>query len=136
MTNPLFCYGTLRSLKVMKAVTGQALLGIDAQLQHYVIYRVRGADYPGILPEKGGLVEGTLYRNIDEKTFRLLDGFEGEDYFRMPVHIVTKMGEALRAEVYCIREERRNVLTQEQWDFDHFLKQEIEGFMQRCFPKR
>ena len=40
----LFCYGTLQSHMVMKAVTGQEFLGKAATLYNWARYRVKGSE--------------------------------------------------------------------------------------------
>lgn len=133
MSLPLFCYGTLRSPLVMKAVARRPFTGIEATLQDYGMFRMRDAEYPGILPRKGLAVEGILYHDIDEGTLRALDDFEGALYFRDIVEVIMKDGAKSRAFVYCVCEHERARLSEEVWDFDRFLKFELEGFMNRCF---
>jgi gamma-glutamylcyclotransferase (GGCT)/AIG2-like uncharacterized protein YtfP len=125
----LFCYGTLRSARVMKAVTGREFPGRPATLHDYALYRVRGTEYPGIISAPAACVAGVLYRDIDDDSLRILDDFEGEQYFRNNVSVVTASGEHRDAFVYCIRDEQRHVLSEERWDFSYFLQHELERFM-------
>lgn len=62
----LFCYGTLQSPLVMKAVTGKAYEGQEATLQNWGRYRVERTEYPGIREENNSSVCGKVYWRIDE----------------------------------------------------------------------
>ena len=63
----LFCYGTLQSPLVMKAVTGQAYEGKEATLNNWARFRVRDSEYPGIICQENSTVSGKLYWGLDEK---------------------------------------------------------------------
>ena len=136
MIKSFFSYGTLQSPRVMRVVTGREFSGIKALLPGYALFRVRGAEYPGIIPAAGGgLVKGVLYANIDEDLFKILDDFEGDQYERIKVSVVLESDHStVETYAYRIREERRGVLSTEKWDLEHFLKEEIDGFM-RGLPK-
>lgn len=73
MHNSLFCYGTLQSPRVMRAVTGMQFDGTKGELHDYGIFRVRGADFPGIIPKPGGVVCGIIYHSISDDVLRKLD---------------------------------------------------------------
>lgn len=129
MTLPLFCYGTLQSPLVLHRLTGEHFPGTKATLHDYGVYRVRGTEYPGILPEKGSIVQGTLYRNIDDEKLRILDDFEGYQYLREIVGVYLEDGNTVEAYVYCIKQDRWDVLSQEDWDFDAFIKHELHAYL-------
>ncbi len=117
----------------MQVLTGQTFPGTKATLHDYGIYRVRGTEYPGILPEKGSIVVGTLYQNIDAPILQILDTFEGDQYFREIVQVNLEDSNTQDAYVYCIQKNGRDVLSEEWWNFDTFVKRDLEGYMKRCF---
>ena len=117
----LFCYGTLQSPLVMKAVTGQAFSGKEATLNNWARYRVRGSEYPGITPQPDSVVTGTVYRGLDE--------FEGDKYERVLVQVTLVDGSLEEAYVYAIREDCRKMLSTDPWDFDRFLQNGLEKFI-------
>ena len=125
----LFCYGTLQSPLVMKSVTGHVFPGKKATLENWVRYRVRQTEYPGIVPQQNASVPGIVFSEIDEETLRKLDLFEGEKYERVPVEIFLEDGSKGTAEVYSIRRDCRDVLSNEAWDFDRFLEDGLRKFI-------
>ena len=125
----LFCYGTLQSPLVMKAVTGQAFSGKEAILHNWARFRVRGSEYPGIIPQQDSVVSGKLYWGLDEKAMEKLDAFEGDKYERVMVQVAMTDGSFEEAYVYAIREDCRNLLSNDPWDFDRFLQNGLEKFI-------
>lgn len=126
---PLFCYGTLQSPLVMKAVTGLKMEGQAATLAEWARYRVRGSDYPGIQPEQGAQVSGKLYREMDENLIADLDAFEGDKYERVKVTVTLEDGSTEEAYTFAITEDCRGYLSDEPWDFEEFLQSGLEKFI-------
>lgn len=130
MIKSLFSYGTLQSPRVMMAVSGKEYQGMEAVLLNYAIFQVRGTVYPGIIPAKGNIVRGLLYRNIADDTFQRLDDFEGEQYERIIVSAVLVKGHSLvHTYAYRIREGQRDILSSEDWDLGYFLEKEEADFI-------
>jgi gamma-glutamylcyclotransferase (GGCT)/AIG2-like uncharacterized protein YtfP len=125
----LFCYGTLQSPLVMKAVTGQALSGKEATLNNWARFRVRSSEYPGIIPQEGTAVSGKLYWGLDGKALEKLDAFEGDKYERVVVQVTMADGSFEEAYTYAIREDCRDLLSNDPWDFDRFLQNGLEKFI-------
>ncbi|MDY0390443.1 gamma-glutamylcyclotransferase family protein [Desulfobulbus oligotrophicus] len=125
----LFCYGTLQSPLVMKVVTGQPYEGREATLIDWARYRVRGSEYPGIVPQEGSLVCGKLYWGLDEQAVEKLDAFEGDKYERVLVNVILADGSNQQAYVYAIRQDCRTMLSNDPWDFDRFLQNGLERFI-------
>ncbi len=125
----LFCYGTLQSPMVMKAVTGQHFTGKKAKLDNWVRYRVRQSEYPGILPQADAQVPGMVFFAIDPETLSKLDEFEGEKYERVEVDVTLEDGTKQRVQVFAIRREYRHMLSQEPWEFDRFIENGLARFI-------
>ncbi|KAK8153934.1 hypothetical protein BKA80DRAFT_210552 [Phyllosticta citrichinensis] len=100
-----FFYGTLMSPQVLHRVihgttTPSALQRqvsplrtYPALLSHHVRHRVRGCDYPAVLPaptpasseEDASSVRGTLVTGLTAADLWRLDRFEGDEYERRPI---------------------------------------------------
>ncbi len=125
----LFCYGTLQSPMVMKAVTGKEYKGQIATLVDWVRFRVRGSEYPGIIRMESSSVAGKLYWDLDESAMERLDEFEGERYERVFVQVNTADGQTVEAWAYAIKDDCRGYLSDEPWDFDRFMQYGFEKFI-------
>lgn len=127
----LFCYGSLQFAKVMRAVVGRDFAAEPAVLGGYARYRVRDAEYPGLLPEPGARTEGTLYRSLDVAAIQALDRFEGAFYERLTLEVELASGARASAEVYVVVPARRGELSRDPWDAAHFERHDLERFMRR-----
>jgi gamma-glutamylcyclotransferase (GGCT)/AIG2-like uncharacterized protein YtfP len=125
----LFCYGTLQSPLVMKAVTGQAFVGKEATLNNWARFRVRDSEYPGITRQEDAAVSGKLYWGLDEKAMEKLDAFEGDKYERVIVEVALSDGTSEEAYTYAIRSDCRKMLSDDPWDFDRFIQNGLEKFI-------
>ncbi len=125
----LFCYGTLQSPLVMKAVTGQAFSGKEATLNNWARFRVRGSEYPGIIRQEDSMVSGKLYWGLDEPTMEKLDAFEGDKYEQVRVQVTMADGSFEEAYVFAIKEDCKDMLSNDPWDFDRFLQNGLEKFI-------
>ena len=74
VTRPLFLYGTLRYLPLLKLVAGAELTYQDALLSGYSVHRVDGADFPRIV-KGGGQTSGILVTDAESRA--RLDYYEG-----------------------------------------------------------
>ena len=109
----LFVYGTLLFPAIMRRVVGRVLPSEPAVLRGYRRRRVRNEVYPGVLPSLGSNVKGKLCRGLDGATLCLLDAFEGPEFERRRVQVMTAGG--LRgAFVYVLTRTSRRFAT-EDW---------------------
>jgi gamma-glutamylcyclotransferase (GGCT)/AIG2-like uncharacterized protein YtfP len=127
----LFCYGSLEFAEVMRRVTGQTFAGEPATLDGFARYRVRDADYPGLVPEPGARTEGTLYRGLDADSLAALDRFEGALYERRSLDVRTRDGGPESAQVYVVREAHRHTLSRQPWNKQTFERESLTGFVER-----
>jgi gamma-glutamylcyclotransferase (GGCT)/AIG2-like uncharacterized protein YtfP len=125
----LFCYGTLQSPLVIKAVTGQAYAGQEATLHNWARFRVRGSEYPGIVPKEESVVSGKVYWDLDETAMEKLDAFEGDKYERVIVEVTMPDGTCVEAYAYAIKDDCRKYLSDDPWEFDRFLQNGLEKFI-------
>lgn len=125
----LFCYGTLQSPLVMKAVTGRSFSGQEASLPHWARYRVRNSEYPGIIRQEDSSVSGKVYWGLDEEAIEKLDAFEGDRYERVLVQVTMADGSVEEAYAYAICTDCQDMLSEDPWDFDRFLQNGLEKFV-------
>lgn len=125
----LFCYGTLQSSLVMKAVTGHEFAGQEATLNNWARFRVRDTEYPGIIPHQDSLVSGKLYWGLSDEVMKKLDAFEGDKYERVVVQVAKADGSYEKAYVYAIKEDCQQFLSSDPWDFDRFMQNGLEKFI-------
>ena len=87
MTKDYFAYGTFMCEDILLAVTGHRFNRTPGFLRDYRRRAVKGEVYPGILPERDGVVEGIVYRDLPDTAWARLDAFEGEMYQRQIVSV-------------------------------------------------
>lgn len=130
MHNKLFAYGTLQASDVMKTVIGEIRRGVSGHLTGYARYSVKGTEYPGIIASPNHETPGILYSDISEEKFQILDRFEGEYYERQLLKIELSDGPTTNAWAYVFRDEYKNLLSGEFWDYEEFLKSGLDSFME------
>ncbi|MGA1531057.1 MAG: gamma-glutamylcyclotransferase family protein [Kiritimatiellia bacterium] len=118
----LFAYGSLMCPQIMCAVTGIAPKGEAAVLSGYRRQPVQHELYPGLQPSPADHVHGTLYRVIPVRFMEMLDRFEGSEYERITVDVMTTSGLCVRAVVYCTSPPYRYRLRDDTWDFEAFMR--------------
>lgn len=101
-----------------------------AVLEDYCRHRIRGADYPGIAPEKGKSVLGVYATGLTDANLQRLDYFEGSEFdrVRVKVKLVSKddnktEGEKKGTNVYVFNQPWDLELS--EWDFEHFRKEKM-----------
>ena len=130
MIDKLFTYGTLEIPSVVKRVLGRDLVGRPAVLKDYARYLVRGENHPAIREESGSAVRGTLYDGIDGELFRRLDTYEGEEYQKRSVEVMTDDGPQ-HAFVYTCA---ADLLSDTPWDQAAFIAHHLGDFMDARSP--
>ena len=113
---------------VLARVTGTPASHLTPQpaiLHDHRRHRVKGADYPGLLPCRGTSTRGTLVSGLGEADIWRLDVFEGSDYARRFVSVrVDGAEEDVSAETY-VWIGKEESLEDEEWDFDVFVKERM-----------
>lgn len=115
MAYSLFVYGTLMLPEVQRAVVGRRFRSVRAVLHGYRRHALRGADYPAIMPEAGASVHGVLLRGISRRVLRILDAYEGSDYVRRRVEVVSERDEPDVTWTYVFAGRRRARLSRHDW---------------------
>lgn len=102
MAGLLFVYGTLRDPAMLALVLGRAVDPrnvLAATAPGWVAASLPGRSYPGLRPAPGGAVEGLLLRGLSPFELDLLDRFEGAEYRRAVLPVITD-GELHEAAAY------------------------------------
>lgn len=124
----LFAYGTLQVASVFRAVTGIELTPEPATLPGYRCRRLAGRTFPGIVPDPKHETSGTFYRGIDDDVLERLDAFEDDFYERRAVDVAVG-GDSARAWVYVVALGHRDLLSDEPWDLERFVRDDLDTFL-------
>ncbi|VAX10468.1 hypothetical protein MNBD_GAMMA25-1388 [hydrothermal vent metagenome] len=127
----LFTYGTLEIPQVVQIITGQVLTGMPAHLEGYARYLLKDQAYPGIIPEVGASISGTLYLDLDDVLMARLDEYEDTCYEKRKLRVIVENGMGINALAYVVPEESRELLSSRLWDREHFINDELDIFL-RC----
>jgi len=118
---------------IMLAVSGFPFRGVRGLLRDYHRGTIRGEVYPGIVPRRGEVVEGLVYRDLPEDAWKRLDAFEGEMYYRTSVGIELDDGTVRQAQTYLVRPEFEHRVGAAPWSFEEFLESD-KGFFESKYP--
>lgn len=142
-----FFYGTLMAPQVLHRVchgtpsasnpiyTTSSLTTTAARLKNHRRHRVRGADYPAILPtspSQNSAVLGTHVSGLTDADIWRLDIFEGSEYAREKVHVHLlksdgsgqETGEVIECETYIWKSDPGE-LEDKEWDFAEFQREKM-----------
>lgn len=125
----VFTYGSLMFDPVWRRVVAGACPSEPARLAGWARRRVRGETYPALVPQAGGRVEGVLYRQVAPDDLARLDAFEGDDYLRRDVTVLTAAG-PVTAQVYAWKAGNARLLD-EDWLPTRFLEEGMARFIER-----
>ena len=128
MIDKLFTYGTLQFADIFQRISAIQRPLRHARLSGYARYAMRGCDYPAILPQAGGVVEGVLYLGIGPAAIKRLDAFEGSEYRRELVLVEDARGRRLRAWCYILKPEYHCRLTDQPWDSEAFRQNALDRY--------
>jgi gamma-glutamylcyclotransferase (GGCT)/AIG2-like uncharacterized protein YtfP len=128
----LFAYGTLELPELMEALAGFRPDSIDAVLEGYARFLLRGRSYPGIVEAVGAQTEGRLYHALDAAALTRLDRFEGPLYERRIIQVRPAAGHGVPAHVYVLRREHRALLTTRPWERARFAREHLDAYLTHC----
>jgi gamma-glutamylcyclotransferase (GGCT)/AIG2-like uncharacterized protein YtfP len=116
----LFVYGTLMYRDVFRRVVRGRYRQSIAVLDGYRRKSIRGEDYPGIVNDPDGTVEGIVWFEVSASDILRLDEFEADEYQRVPAIVRDRSGQTVRVEVYRIRETHVHILEDVDWNREEF----------------
>lgn len=117
----LFTYGSLMCSDIMYQVADCRVAFVSARLKGFQRSEISGEEYPGIVAHPGAEVEGVLYFDLPPRAIDRLDSFEGEQYSRQEVQVMTAQLVPYTAMTYVIKPEHCYLLTGKPWSYEHFL---------------
>ena len=100
MASHVFTYGSLMFPQVWERVVRGRYRSARCTLSGFARYAIKGETYPGMVAEAGARVEGVVYFDVDKDDLAALDAFEGIEYRRDKVSVVTESGEKVDACTY------------------------------------
>lgn len=126
------CYGSPHPTAAQRS-----LLKIRPSILHcYCRHRIRGCDYPCIVPSATSSVRGTLVEGLTDGDLWRLDVFEGDQYTRERVRVKVLLqigdengdgngeGEDIEAETYVWADDRED-LEEGEWNFAEFHQEKL-----------
>jgi gamma-glutamylcyclotransferase (GGCT)/AIG2-like uncharacterized protein YtfP len=135
MLDRLFCYGTLCLPEIMQRIIGREIPAVPAVLENYACYLLRNRHYPAAVATSGAAITGLLYHGLTLRELSLLDRYEGTEYRRLRVSVMTLEGRSAQAWVYVIRPRYSGRLSAQQFDLESFMETEAQEYM-RGMPFR
>ncbi len=130
--NTVFTYGTLQLQEVMQAVTGRAFDSDPATLHGFARSCIRNEVFPGIFPQPGHQVCGTIYHEVDPPAMVLLDAFEDVLYERKSLPVYWQGNNTVQAEVYVVSASYRHLLTGRDWELTRFREMHLAAYLRSC----
>ena len=76
-------------------------------------------------------MEGILYLNVEPAEIKKLDQFEGDLYLKELVQVQTKDNKVIEAEVYLLKPEHQEALSNETWEKADFIQNHLNDFLQK-----
>jgi len=127
MSDHLFCYGTLMEPRIMQLVTGKEFTLQKASLSGYSRYVVKGADYPGVVQDPAGEVQGMLCLGVTASHLKKLDRFEGDMFRRQLVRVKGPYNRTVNAWCYVVPRRAAMRLSKNEWSLEEYR----EKFLRR-----
>lgn len=121
------CYGHKLPLKAIRDLHTFT----PAILNDHCRYRVKYADYPGVVPEKGCTVRGVYATGLTDANVKKLDYFEGSEYERVKAKVEVLhekddkdvVGEVRDTSVYIFLNPKH--LEEGEWSFEDFVQNKM-----------
>ena len=88
----VFTYGSLMFPEIWNQVVRGSYPSCPARLEAYRRFSIVEVSYPAIVAEPGASVEGVLYLGVSADDVARLDAFEGAEYRRAGLAVITASG--------------------------------------------
>ncbi|KAF5835483.1 hypothetical protein DUNSADRAFT_7323 [Dunaliella salina] len=100
----------------------------------YSRYKVKNAVFPAIVPDQPDkTVQGMVLFDLTPHEQHVLDVYEAEEYYKTSVQALVQ-GELVPADVYVFKDEFRNQLLPEAWDYAVWKEQHLAKWLSRLAP--
>jgi gamma-glutamylcyclotransferase (GGCT)/AIG2-like uncharacterized protein YtfP len=127
----VFVYGTLLFPEFVEALTGSRFTISNGRLNGFRRCAIKGVEYPAVIPCSDALVDGKILLDVDERSFQLLQFFEGEEYEETSIQIESADG-LTNATVFVWRGKLE--LLPNDWDEQHFAENSLTEYVQLVAP--
>jgi gamma-glutamylcyclotransferase (GGCT)/AIG2-like uncharacterized protein YtfP len=123
-TAPLFVYGTLRSVEVLRTLIGRIPSMTAARLTGWRAARLPGHVYPGLIRSDDYCADGSVITGLAPDEWMLLDRFEDDEY---ELTRIATDGRGLGwAYVWT------GPVEPESWSLVDFTATDLPAYVQRC----
>lgn len=92
MVNAVFVYGSLMYAPVWDSVVCGHYSWTQATAESLIRLSVPGETYPALIPSHGHRTVGRLWRDVSDADLERLDRFEGGEYERRLIEVITADG--------------------------------------------
>jgi gamma-glutamylcyclotransferase (GGCT)/AIG2-like uncharacterized protein YtfP len=130
-SNSVFVYGTLMAPEVLKVLIGRIPeCSRSALLLNYRRHPVKDYVFPAVIPcESGTMTEGILLHDLSKTEMKVLDCFEGEEYFRADVTVTTSEGETMDSQCYVWSKPQDQLDLTKDWDYYSFRNSKLNWYL-------
>ena len=111
---PIFLFGTLRHLPLLRVVQGKCSETNYATVSDHAILQVKNAHYPVLCKKPGSLAEGLLLSNLSEYDVARLDFYENISGYFLEDIIVNTRNNNVEAQCYFPRADLK--VDEFEWD--------------------
>jgi gamma-glutamylcyclotransferase (GGCT)/AIG2-like uncharacterized protein YtfP len=126
----LFCYGTLRVPEIARVVLNGTLPAAQpAALAGYGCYAIAGKNYPAILPAADNCAVGLLYHRLTPADWARIDRYEGAEYKRIRVKVMTCDRRRIRAWTYVLRWQYETRISGQIWELPRFRTLHLSRYL-------
>lgn len=122
----VFVSGPLMFRDVLHAVTGCLYPAHCALLHGYAQFMIKDEPMPAVMPFPDRVVDGVVYRDVEESAARAIRKFYGVRFAAEEVTVEAENGEWVEAVTYLITPGRRKLLTAREWDEDDFREHHMQ----------
>lgn len=128
----LFVSGPLMFRDVIKAVTGKTFAAQCGLLHGYAQFAIKDEGQSAMIPFPDRVVDGVVYRDVDDESLARIDAFQGNRFERQEVSVEGETGEWVEASAYCLKLRRRKALSAEEWDEDYYRDHYLKKVLASC----
>jgi gamma-glutamylcyclotransferase (GGCT)/AIG2-like uncharacterized protein YtfP len=126
---PLFVYGTLLFSEITERVLGRLPQVDRAAAPSWSTRILTERTYPGLVPDKMAAAGGLLFMDLSDAEWALLDAYEGDEYERTTLTVVSQSGQPTEAEIYLLLDE--SIVTEDRWTTQWFADLHLADFLAR-----
>ena len=141
MKTMLFAYGVLMYPKAVRSLTGQVIRQVPARISGFRRYALKMPGYSriaGLMPDlPASTVHGTLLQDVDKRSLRIFDAFEGVHgglYQRHSARVQIAEDYAIEAQVYVLGERARRFLDGD-WNQADFERRYLRRYYYSIIPR-